>query len=350
MILHIANLSTFIAPFVKYVDKNFCSKEHNFYLHGDAQKFYVEASDNVTITDGKQKSSFLHFIKLIPNLIVARKVILHGLFDIRIIMLLASMPFILNKCYWVIWGGDLYQYQKPKTKLKEKVKEFLRVFVIKRIGHLVTYIPGDVALAYKWYGASGQYHECLMYLSNTVDINFSKCELSHAKSTDKINILVGNSADPSNNHFEILDKLSRFKNRNIEVFIPLSYGDPDHARAVIDYGKRILGNKLTPIIEFMESSEYRRFLKSIDIAIFNHRRQQAMGNTISLLGLGKTVYMRSDVSQWSLFKSKGIHVRDIDRLHDLLLMPELQRTINLELVERYFSSERLKQQYKVIFK
>ena len=45
--------------------------------------------------------------------------------------------------------------------------------------------------------------------------------------------------------------------------------------------------------------------------MFNHNRQQAMGNTITLLGLGKKVYMRRGVAQWSFFESHKIKVFDI---------------------------------------
>jgi hypothetical protein len=56
----------------------------------------------------------------------------------------------------------------------------------------------------------------------------------------------------------------------------------------------------------MTLDEYLKFLKSIDIAIFNHERQQAMGNTINLLGMGKKVFMRTGLSHYDFMKSIGI--------------------------------------------
>ena len=43
----------------------------------------------------------------------------------------------------------------------------------------------------------------------------------------------------------------------------------------------------------MPFNQYLEFLGKIDIAIFNHRRQQGFGNAITLLGLGKKVYLNS---------------------------------------------------------
>ena len=37
----------------------------------------------------------------------------------------------------------------------------------------------------------------------------------------------------------------------------------------------------------MNNKDYIQFLNQIDIAVFNHNRQQAMGTIRSLLGMGK---------------------------------------------------------------
>lgn len=44
-----------------------------------------------------------------------------------------------------------------------------------------------------------------------------------------------------------------------------------------------------------------------------------MGNTITLLGLGKTVYMRSDTTQWQFFKEKEIVVGDVEAINNLVI-------------------------------
>jgi hypothetical protein len=56
-----------------------------------------------------------------------------------------------------------------------------------------------------------------------------------------------------------------------------------HAKLVIAQGHEWFGDKLVPMTGFMPFEQYLEFLKSFDIAIFNHQRQQAMGNTITLL-------------------------------------------------------------------
>jgi hypothetical protein len=85
------------------------------------------------------------------------------------------------------------------------------------MGHLVTYIKGDYELARKWYGARGNYQECFMYTSNV----YKELDLPVAEHTT-INILVGNSADPNNNHSAIFDKLEAFKAEDIHIYAPVT--------------------------------------------------------------------------------------------------------------------------------
>lgn len=100
--------------------------------------------------------------------------------------------------------------------------------------------------------------------------------------------------------------------------------------------------------DFMAFDEYLDFLSNIDVAIFNHERQQAMGNKITLLGLGKKVYMRSDITPWSTFSEKGIQVFDIENI-DILQLDENIRQQNMVRVKEYFSQENYTKQLKNIF-
>uniref|UniRef100_UPI003A93BF17 TDP-N-acetylfucosamine:lipid II N-acetylfucosaminyltransferase n=1 Tax=Amphritea sp. TaxID=1872502 RepID=UPI003A93BF17 len=274
MILHVCNVDRFIPPFIILVNEEFDTEDHQFWLAGTQKlkQHPIEKTDNVFIAGPTIAGQLIAYFKLFLMLHRARKLILHGLFNPRVSVLLALCPWLLKKCYWVIWGGDLYQYQKPKPRVKDKVIERLRKFVIKRIGHLITYIPGDVELARKWYGARGEYHECLMYLSNVVNLQvLQDAERAHEEHSG-LNILVGNSADPSNNHLESLENLLPCRDHDIRVYVPLSYGDQAHANKVIKQGKAWFGDKFFPLASLMPFDQYLNFLNSIDIAIFNHKR------------------------------------------------------------------------------
>ena len=273
----------------------------------------------------------------------AEKIILHGLWDSRLIVLLALHPAMLKKCYWVIWGGDLYSHSMGKKNLRWYATELFRRPVIRGMGHLITYVQGDVELARRWYGAVGQHHECIMYTSN-IYREYAIKERPHAA----VNIQIGNSADPSNNHLEILENLKSFRDQNITIYAPLSYGDQANAKTVIAAGKAIFGDKFKPMTDFIPFEQYLEFLGKIDIAVFAHKRQQGMGNTITLLGMGKKVYMRSDVTPWATFDGIGVKIFDF---LDIDLMPisiEIKNKNRMQIKNK-FSEVMLIKQWSAIF-
>ncbi|MBL3554929.1 MULTISPECIES: TDP-N-acetylfucosamine:lipid II N-acetylfucosaminyltransferase [Marinobacter] len=347
MILHVATLDKFIPPFVKFVQREFQEERHQFWFTGSVEKYPVEQSETVFVCKNGFWSELVGYAKLVRTLHSARKVMLHGLFNIRVVAILALCPWILPKCHWIIWGGDLYQYKQASNELKSRIKEALRYSVIRRMGHLVTCIEGDVDLARQWYGALGTHHECLVYLSNVVDPQLA-VEVALNRKKSRLNILLGNSADPGNNHIEAFERLLAYKGQNIKIYAPLSYGDEDYANKVIAQGHAWFGDKFVPMTDFMPFEQYLEFLKSVDIAIFNHRRQQAMGNTITLLAMGKRVFMRRDVSHWRFLHGLGIKLNDVEELQLQPIEREEARK-NACIIHSYFCKATLVRQLSDIF-
>ncbi|KKL00432.1 hypothetical protein EIK76_03370 [Rheinheimera mesophila] len=341
-ILHIASSTKFIFPFINLVNERFSPVDHEFLLTTDLAEDEVVYSENVKLF--LVNTLFLrikYHLVLVMKMHQADRVLLHGLFSFRLVQILFFTPWLLKKCYWIIWGGDLYSRGVGVKNWRWKIREFFRGSVIRNMGHLVTYIRGDVELARDWYSAKGQYHECLMYQSNL----YKFYEIPE-KNRSVINIQIGNSADPTNNHIDVFEKLLPFKDDAICIYVPLSYGSKLYAEKVIALGTELFGDKFRPITEIMSFDNYLEFLGSIDIAIFNHKRQQAMGNTITLLGLGKTVYLRSDTTQWALFKEKNITVRDVVDFKELDFCFNKH---NVDMVEKYFSMENYHRQLDSLF-
>ena len=320
----------FIAPFMNFVIDNFDTVNHKFLLIGHkSNKFNLLCRDDLTWIDKKYK-----VVELLKYMYEADKIIIHGLWSSHLIKLLFFQPWLLKKSYWVMWGGDFYF---PETQ------SWIKKQVIKKMGHFISYIKGDYELAQKWYGAKGEYHECFMYPSNLYkEYNIQPKEHS------TINIQLGNSADPTNNHIDVLKKLTKYKDENINIFVPLSYGNEEYAKEVIAYGKQLFHEKFIPLTEFMAFEKYLAFLSEIDIAIFAHKRQQAMGNTITLLGLGKKVYMRSDITPWQLFKDIDVNVFDVENIEIDLINQQIQKE-NQEKIKEYFSEKNYLQQLRNLF-
>ena len=144
----------------------------------------------------------------------------------------------------------------------------------------------------------------------------------------------------NNNHFEIFKELKKFENAIDSIITPLSYGHQlDYKQSVKEEGYKLFGDKFKPIEDFMSLDDYRDLLKSIDIAVFNHWRQEAMGVTLTLLSLGKIVYVNSNTTSFKSLTNRGFKIFD----NNLLFIegPTIQRDVadNKLLLERFYSKE-----------
>jgi hypothetical protein len=165
----------------------------------------------------------------------------------------------------------------------------------------------------------------------------------------KLNIQVGNSANPTNNTLEVLSFLARHKTGPVRIYCPLSYGDQLYAKKVIAYGRRVLAERFFPLSTFLKREEYADFISTIDVLIMNHHRQQGLGNILSYLYLGKKVYIRRSNTSFSFFGEHGIKVFDTcalleqDNLEQLFDMEEEVSRTNMRQVESILSMEWIKQ-------
>ena len=322
-ILHVMMAEKFMSPFIDVINNNFNREEHKMLVINISN---IECPLDLKKQDGviwiTKKYELLKLSYLLNN---SNKIILHGLFLNSLIISLFFQPWLLKKCCWVMWGGDFYLPEKQRWFKKQ---------VIKKIRHFVTYLKGEFKLVEKWYDVKGTYHESFMYPSNL----YKEYDIKPKVDGSIINIQVGNSADSTNNHIEVFEKLKKYKDENIKIYVPLSYGNKDHSENVIIKGKEIFGDKFIAITEFMSSEKYLEFLGYIDVAIFAHKRQQAMGNIITLIGLGKKIYIRSEITTWKFFKDINVSVFDFDNL-ELERINETPKTKNIENIKSYFSEK-----------
>ncbi len=332
--------SHFFKPFIDVIEKNFDISNHSFCIITNKKEVSSDFQNNrVRYIENNE------YIRLLKELIISDKVILHGLMSPKINLILFLMPRINRKSYWVIWGSDLYYHERRKKNVKTNVNEYLRKSIIKRFKGMITHTKGDYELAKKWYGAKGQYLECIMYPSNV----YKKKELQDLNSNKKIVIQIGNSADPSNNHEEIFSILEKLSISNFEIICPLSYGNKAYANEIKEIGEKKFGSNFIALMDFISIEQYLEIQSKITIAFFNHKRQQAMGNIITLIGMGKTVYLREDIVTWQLFQEKGIKLKKINELKDLEVITETDKNNNIRIIEDYFSNENLISQLNNIF-
>jgi len=342
-ILHIFNdQKKFSKDFFDFLLKHhFDLSIHSLFHYGKDDPYY--ARFGMPYLFSSYFSVWKH-LKLLKMMFGNEKIIVHSLASPWLLLYLSLFPGLGQKVHWAIWGKDLYYYRLLEKKhLHHHIYEFFRKKVFKNIGNTLVYVKGDYELAQQWYGVKGKNYDCFMYPSNLhkeIDIN--------PREHTTINIQIGNSAERSNNHFDVFEMLLPYREENIRIYAPLSYGDRTYANEVIKKGKALFGKKFIPLTEFIPYSEYLDYLGTIDIVIFGHKRQQALGNSIILLGLGKKVYMRNDITTWEFFHDISVKVYNIEKFN-LNLLDESIKKSNKENIKAYFSEERLVSQLKRLF-
>lgn len=348
-ILHLGNIDKFIPPFVNYNEDNHSGNDfsHLYMFYGYDKELINKP--NVILCKNKTLEKIKFYPKVIKAMFDADLIIMHSLNNKVVNMILSCLrrTSILKKVHWLIWGGDLYSYQKKDIGLSKRIQKFYKKSFIPQMGGLISYLPGDFELAEKWYGSNGNRCECIAYQSNL----YKKIKVANRIKNEKVNVLVGNSADVSNNHMEVFDCLKKISDLDFIIHCPLSYGDKEYRKEVIDAGIRLFGDNFNPIIKNVEFDKYNQFLSTIDVAIFNHNRQQAMGTTISLLGFGTSVYIREETSQWNFFEEKNIMVFSVNKLFlglDRLVVKKVSE--NRHNIETYFSKENLDKQWGEIYR
>lgn len=168
-------------------------------------------------------------------------------------------------------------------------------------------------------------------------------------------LLIGNSSSYTSNHIQIIDQLRKGGPADRKIIVPLNYGNTAYARYISRYGKQQLGERFTPILEFMPLPEYTRLLLSCSAVIMNHYRQQAMGNILTQLYTGSRVYLNDFTSSFRFLKRLGLHVFSLQ--HDMdyrnpecfKALGEREREENRVLLLREFGIEAVKAKLRESF-
>lgn len=272
----------------------------------------------------------------------------------RILLAFFSRMFLINYD-WVVWGGDLYDtyfYYKKGSKIK--FKEYLKMLVTRNINLLFMkklrkiYAIDDDYVVFKEFYSKAKVGYARFYYPNPSIGTY------HKKHNDEcLKVLISHSASKNNNHFQAIDALQNYKNKKIIVFSVLSYGENQaYIDSVVKYGQKVFGDKFVPILVFMDSDEYSKFLSQIDIALFLTDRQSAIFTALSMISRGVKLVMKSNVSPFKFYAKQGVFVYDYDKLastNDLLLIDDKILQENSKVVNHQWSSECISSLYKKLW-
>ncbi|EHD0099010.1 TDP-N-acetylfucosamine:lipid II N-acetylfucosaminyltransferase [Vibrio vulnificus] len=128
-------------------------------------------------------------------------------------------------------------------------------------------------------------------------------------------ILLGNSATPTNNHFEALDTIVKSATERT-IYVPLSYGDMEYVNLVKGYinNNQKLARCCQVLDTFMPLTDYNAIINNCGFVIMNHVRQQALGNIVALMYRGAKIFLREESILYAYFKELGACVYSVQQL------------------------------------
>lgn len=299
------------------------------------------------------------------------KIFIHFLSSSMYKILFLNKP---TNVYWVLWGADFYNdlnlelfqektrnildelgSRKKRNKFKGWVNQRVKQNVIKNMSHICFWNYYDYKLIKEVYSTNADFIEFFYPLDISNNYNYERnIEYNpnyNYKKKFKFVIQVGNSADPSNNHIEILEYLSKLESKDFAIFVPLSYGQNNgYTKIIIEKGFELLGERFIPLSEYLDLKTYNFILSQVDVAIMNHNRQQGVGNIVTLLNMGKKVYVNESITTYNDFKVKGISLYGIN--NDLFQAKSIESIVyydkdinerNIKNIYKNFNDELCKQ-------
>lgn len=175
-------------------------------------------------------------------------------------------------------------------------------------------------------------------------------ELPIGVDTEQLNVVIGNSANYSNNHLEVMDAIT--PNESLVLWVPLSYGNQDYAGYLQRIGERKFGANFRVLSDYLPAEQYFEFLKKMDAGLFGNYRPMGMGNITILLTLGKALFMDDGNPATRDLCDRGFLVQSLaDISTDLLWRMKERGTVeqNRKLAERFFYGEEIDEIYRRLF-
>lgn len=264
------------------------------------------------------------------------------------------------KVAWVFWGGEIYsrqdeymKYLAPLTKFVYNARNFFKRQEQDTVNQidLESFRMVDICLTdereeYEYACRYvGKQYEYLWYNYYSLEETISSLLTERCNGN---NILIGNSSNAKNNHFDILWKVWRnrkqLRNPDRKLIVPLSYGDQWVCGVIAPLGKKIFGDRMRALESFMSRDEYNALLLSCSTMILGYTQPAGQGNIITGLWLGMRVYLSEKSMTYQYFKRIGCVVYSMEsdlKKYGYAPMDEKDVEQNREVLKEWYSKENM---------
>ena len=221
---------------------------------------------------------------------------------------------LLKKLVWIEWGADLYSWRQNgqfKAILKNKINYKFR----SSFSNIVCIFPPDVDYVKKQFPCTSRQIYYAPYNGFPVDEEFLNYKIDSRlaeanKCGEPVWIQIGQNSLETLNHIRVLKAISKFKDENIRIVLPLSYGGTkEYADRVVDYAEKTFPGKVVALRDFMPKEKYFELINKVGIAIFDTDRQCALGNIERLFFRNVKVYLSENGVMYKYFADLGVPVK-----------------------------------------
>ena len=342
-----------LVNYIEFINNNFMMDQHTFLIIVKNNYICKDLKNcvNVTTIDYEDINKFIIIIDEIKKSDIT---LLHFLsFTTPQKLYILTHRSILNKLTWIGWGADLYEWRiKNVSRFRAIYIDIISLILRRKIKRFVGIFPPDIIFFKKEYRSKAM----TFYASYSINMSGTQQndEITSTYLDDKIknnfciNIQVGHSSNPILNHIEVLKILSKYKNENMKIFLPLNYGSKEYGDVVEKEAKEIYGVKVNCIRNKMTQKEYIDFLKKIDIAIFNTNRQIGLGNVIPLLSMGKKIFFPKESVMYQFYNLNNVKIYDYSEIKTMTFESITKNTdINMKSVRDYINKNFLSKKNKI---
>lgn len=310
--------------YIRMLRDNFETDEHHFYFINECPESEKSLFDYGNVQQMTGNSKLEKMKHLYTALKEADVVLWHGfIYPGRFMLFLAANPQFLRKSVWVVWGIDLYNWERQNDSLHNRVINMLNRYCRCHLKAVVTLLEPDRKYYQENFTANVPCYVVPYPISKE---SFDAMDIYRDWKPRRNGITyvqVAHNAHTFNNHMEILESLVPYAEENMRLFLPMSYGNDWHTSNA-QYGKDIQSfvkehfpKKARVLERLMPQLKYTEFLWNMDVAIFNAERQNALGNILKLLYMGNKVYLTPNGPLYAFFKDKNIEIyntKDIGKI------------------------------------
>lgn len=276
-------------------NNNFSSLSNNH----NSSNLYLKVFKDYKTLNYKFLHNSLSFIKCMFMIESGDRIIIHstqtlfGRNKLFWLLLFIMGNNFRKRCSIILWG--VAEKQKISKNLFSGIFNEIKKIVLKSLRYVVTLSLDDSEKIKDWFKISN------VIISGYIRDTYNEFKV-YTKLIDESQelkkIMISHSSFSHNYHIEILNLLGRFKDENIEIICPLSYGSIEYREIVIGRGKQIFGDKFKYYDKLLSRSEYNNLLASIDIYISNALMQTGLYVIAFCICAGKKLYLRGNNYNW----------------------------------------------------